>query len=87
MLLEVLNQKPTRVVFILWGGSARAKARLVDRSRHCVIESAHPTARVNAHDPFLGSRPFSKANACLEAADLVPINWASISEPPAADFT
>lgn len=79
-VLDVLNQKPARVVFILWGGSARAKARLIDKSWHCVIQSAHPTARPNAHDPFLGSRPFSRANACLEAAGLEPINWASVSE-------
>lgn len=78
-----MNQKLTRVVFILWGTAARAKKSLIDTERHRVVESAHPTSRANAHHAFIGSRPFSKANALLEEAGLEPIDWAMmIAEPP-----
>lgn len=80
-VISVINDKPTPVVFMLWGGSARAKKELIDTGRHCVIEAAHPAARANARDPFLGSRPFSRANRFLEDTGQVPINWTSVSRP------
>ncbi|MGD8201356.1 uracil-DNA glycosylase [Ornithinimicrobium sp. W1679] len=80
-VISVVNDKPTPVVFMLWGGSARAKKELIDTGRHCVIEAAHPAARANARDPFLGSRPFSRANRFLEDTGQVPINWTSACRP------
>jgi uracil-DNA glycosylase len=62
------------VVFILWGASARRKKALVDRSRHTVIESAHPSP-LSAHNGFFGSRPFSRANEALVAAGREPVDW------------
>lgn len=79
-VISVINAKPTPVVFMLWGGSARVKKELID-TRHCVIEAAHPAARANARDPFLGSRPFSRANRFLEDTGQVPINWSSVCRP------
>ncbi len=73
-VIEVVNAKPERVVFVLWGSKARAKAANVDRTRHVVIESAHPSP-LSAHNGFFGSRPFSRANAALEEAGLPPIDW------------
>ena len=63
--IRVVNEKPERVVFILWGGSARRKRSLVDTSRHVVLESAHPSP-LSASGGFFGSRPFSRANDALE---------------------
>jgi uracil-DNA glycosylase len=77
-VLRAVNAKPHRVVFLLWGASARKKASLVDRSRHVVIESAHPSP-LSAHNGFFGSRPFSRTNAALAEAGLEPIDW---SIPP-----
>ena len=74
-VLRAVNAKQHRVVFLLWGASARKKATLVDRSRHVVIESAHPSP-LSAHNGFFGSRPFSRANAALVEAGLDPIDWA-----------
>ena len=54
-----MNAKPERVVFILWGASARKKKALIDTSRHVIIESAHPSP-LSAHNGFFGSRPFSR---------------------------
>jgi uracil-DNA glycosylase len=73
-VIRAVNAKPERVVFMLWGGYARKKKALIDTTRHVVIESAHPSP-LSAHNGFLGSRPFSKANAALEEAGLPPVNW------------
>ncbi len=62
------------VAFLLWGDKARAKRALID-ARHLVVESAHPSP-LAARGDFIGSRPFSRANAALAAAGLEPIGWA-----------
>lgn len=73
-VIRAVADKPDRVVFILWGAAARRKAALIDTSRHVVIESAHPSP-LSASNGFFGSRPFSRTNAALEAADRPPIDW------------
>lgn len=73
-VIEVVNDKPERVVFVLWGSSARRKKCLIDTSRHVVIESAHPSP-LSAHRGFFGSRPFSRANAALVEAGRDPVDW------------
>ena len=60
-MLRAVNAKQERVVFILWGTSARRKRALIDTTRHVVIE-AHPSP-LSAANGFFGSRPFSWANA------------------------
>jgi uracil-DNA glycosylase len=73
-VIQAVNDKPERVVFILWGAYARRKKPLVDLSRHVVIESAHPSP-LSAANGFFGSRPFSRANTALEAAGRPPVDW------------
>jgi uracil-DNA glycosylase len=73
-VLKVVNEKPERVVFILWGASARRKKALIDTSRHVIVESAHPSP-LSASNGFFGSRPFSRANAALVDAGREPIDW------------
>ncbi|MFC6051243.1 uracil-DNA glycosylase, partial [Methylobacterium hispanicum] len=68
------SARPEPSVFLLWGAQARARAALIDRDRHAVIESGHPSPLNRARD-FPGSRPFQKANAWLEARGLQPIDW------------
>ncbi len=79
-VLKAVNTKPERVVFILWGASARKKKALIDTSRHVVIESPHPSP-LSASSGFFGSRPFSRANAALVEAGRTPIDW-SLPEQP-----
>jgi uracil-DNA glycosylase len=69
-----LNDQPARVVFALWGASARRKAPLVSAAQHVVLEAGHPSP-VNVRG-FLGSRPFSAVNAALTEAGREPIRWA-----------
>ncbi len=75
-VIRAVNDKPERVVFILWGSSARHKKCLIDLTRHVVIESAHPSP-LSAHRGFLGSRPFSQANRALAEGGRAPIAWAA----------
>ncbi len=73
-ILEILNDKDHRVVFILWGAAAQRAGAAIDTDRHHIITSPHPSP-LSAYRGFLGSRPFSRANAALIAADLEPIDW------------
>ena len=73
-VMSALNEKPTRVVFVLWGAHARNKKTLITQAHHVVIESAHPSP-LSAHRGFFGSKPFSQINSALEEAGLSLIKW------------
>ncbi len=72
--IRVLNARKEHLVFILWGRPAQMKAGLIDTQKHCIIASPHPSP-LSAYRGFFGSRPFSRANACLEAYGIAPIQW------------
>lgn len=74
-IVRLVAQKEEPVVFLLWGAYAQRKAGFVDQSRHLILKSAHPSP-LSAHNGFLGSRPFSQANAFLEAQGRGGIDWA-----------
>jgi uracil-DNA glycosylase len=82
-VIEAVNRKEERVVFILWGASARKKKALIDTSRHVIIESAHPSP-LSARNGFFGSRPFSRANQALVAAGREPVDWSIPASTAAA---
>jgi uracil-DNA glycosylase len=73
-IIQVVNDKPTSVVFILWGAAARKKKSMIDTGRHTVVESAHPSP-LSARNGFFGSRPFSQANDALTRNGLPPVDW------------
>ncbi|MEY4364877.1 MAG: hypothetical protein RLZZ305_221 [Actinomycetota bacterium] len=73
-VIEAVNERTERTVFVLWGTHARSKKSLVTNPLHTVIESAHPSP-LSARHGFLGSRPFSRANAALVEAGLEPMDW------------
>lgn len=75
-IIKVVNAKSEPVVFILWGGFARKKKALITNTRHCILESAHPSP-LSAYRGFFGSRPFSKANAFLTRQGIDGIDWLS----------
>ncbi|MDH4075298.1 MAG: uracil-DNA glycosylase [Acidimicrobiia bacterium] len=74
-VIRAVNDKPERVVFILWGSFARQKRALITGPQHSVIESPHPSP-LSAHRGFFGSRPFSRANEALMEAGREPVDWA-----------
>ncbi len=73
-VIRLVNTGPRPVVFILWGAYAQKKAAFVDRTRHLVLTSAHPSP-LSAHNGFFGSQPFSKANAFLVEKGEEAIDW------------
>ena len=73
-VVKALNERREKLVFLLWGAYARRKGEIIDRSRHCVIESAHPSP-LSAHNGFFGSRPFARANEYLVANGIDPVDW------------
>lgn len=73
-VLEVVNEKQTRVVFILWGANAKKKRSLITNPIHEVIESVHPSP-LSAYNGFFGHKPFSRANEYLKLAGVPPIDW------------
>ena len=72
--IEYLNANKEHLVFMLWGRDARAKAELIDKSKHLVLESAHPSP-LSAHYGFFGNNHFKQANAFLKQNHLPEINW------------
>jgi uracil-DNA glycosylase len=73
-VIKKISARPEPVVFILWGGKAKQKLKLVDSSRHFVITGAHPSP-LSAHNGFFGSKPFSKVNEKLAEWGKPAINW------------
>ena len=72
-VIRTVSERCDGVVFLLWGSFARSKAPLIDRSRHLVLEAAHPSPL--AGGAFFGCRHFSQANAYLTQHGKSPINW------------
>lgn len=73
-IIEVVNNECDHVVFILWGAYAQKKGSIVDRKKHLVLESVHPSP-LSSHRGFFGSKPFSKTNHWLQSQGLAPIDW------------
>ena len=62
------------IVFILWGSYAQRKGAFIDRNRHCVLQSPHPSP-LSAYRGFFGNKHFSSANAYLVQHGYKPIDW------------
>lgn len=73
-IVQTLNEQREGLVFVLWGSYAQKKGAFIDRKKHYVLESPHPSP-LSAHRGFLGSKPFSKINAYLEKQNKPLIDW------------
>ena len=73
-VIEYLNANRPHLVFLLWGRDARSKSALIDKTKHLVLESAHPSP-LSAYNGFFGNGHFKKANAYLASHNLPEINW------------
>lgn len=74
-VIDAVNSKPDRVVFLLWGTSAQKKARKISNENHVVIRVAHPAARANAKSQLVGSGCFLRTNTALRTAGIQTIEW------------
>jgi len=72
-VIRILSEKKENLVFILWGNYAKQKGAHIDRAKHLVIESAHPSPLAGGR--FFGSKPFSKTNEYLLARGKKEIDW------------
>ena len=73
-VIKVLTEQREHLVFILWGSYAQRKGAFIDRSRHLVLQSAHPSP-LSAYRGFFGNKHFSQANEYLKAHGVEPICW------------
>lgn len=73
--IRALNAERENLVFILWGGYARSKAQLIDRSRHLVLESVHPSPLSANRGGWFGNHHFSQCNAYLREHGEQEIDW------------
>lgn len=73
--IRALNAERENLVFILWGGYARSKAQFIDRSRHLVLESVHPSPLSANRGGWFGNHHFSQCNAYLREHGEQEIDW------------
>jgi uracil-DNA glycosylase len=73
-IVALLNDERDGLVFLLWGSHAQKKGQHIDRRKHLVLESPHPSP-LSAHRGFLGCGHFSKANAWLRQHGRPEIDW------------
>jgi uracil-DNA glycosylase len=72
--IAALNDKRENLVFLLWGSYAQKKGAFIDRKKHLVLQSPHPSP-LSAHRGFIGNGHFSKANTYLESVGKTPVDW------------
>ena len=73
-VIRLLNDDRQNIVFLLWGSYAQKKGAFIDRQRHAVFETVHPSP-LSAHRGFMGCQHFSKTNDYLRGNSQKPIDW------------
>lgn len=74
-VIQAVSDKKENIVFLLWGGFAQKKGAKIDRSKHFVLESGHPSPLSANRGFWFGNKHFSKTNAFLEEKEIKPIVW------------
>ena len=72
--MQLLNERREHLVFMLWGSYAQRKGSIIDRDRHLVLSSAHPSP-LSAYRGFIGNGHFSAANRYLAQHGKRAIDW------------
>lgn len=76
-IIKKISDKKQGVVFLLWGGNARSKKPLIDKTKHLVLECAHPSP-LSAYNGFFGCGHFVKTNEYLTSVGKTPIDWSDL---------
>jgi uracil-DNA glycosylase len=74
-VIKIISEKQEHVVFMLWGGPARSKKKIIDFSKHLILESVHPSPLSANRGGWFGNHHFSRCNAWLQDKGLTPIAW------------
>ena len=73
-IIKYISENCSDIIFILWGAPAIAKTKLIDKSKHHILTSPHPSP-LSSYRGFFGSKQFSKTNEILSSLNKEPINW------------
>lgn len=73
-VIEVVSQQRSDLVFLLWGAHAQSKQKLIDKTKHLILCSVHPSP-LSAHRGFIGNGHFSHCNRFLTQRGITPIDW------------
>ena len=74
-VIKTISEKKKDVVFLLWGGFAKQKTKLIDNKKHYILTSGHPSPLSANRGYWFGNKHFSKANAILEAMNIKEVKW------------
>ncbi len=74
-VIKTISSEKEGVVFLLWGGFAKKKARLIDASKHLILNSGHPSPLSANRGYWFGNKHFSQCNAYLKNRGTTPIQW------------
>ncbi|MGX7024877.1 uracil-DNA glycosylase [Vagococcus hydrophili] len=73
-VITELNKREDPIIFVLWGKPASQKKKMIDPSKHFIIEAPHPSP-LSAYRGFFGSKPYSSINQLLKDQNKTPIDW------------
>lgn len=74
-VIKIVSEEKEHVIFLLWGGFAKKKAKFIDLKKHIVLTSGHPSPLSANRGYWFGNKDFSKTNSLLEQVGLKPIAW------------
>ncbi len=74
-VIKIVSEEKENVVFMLWGGYAKKKSKLIDNSKHLILTSGHPSPLSANRGYWFGNKHFSKANEYLDDHGKKPISW------------
>lgn len=74
-IIKIISQEKDNVVFLLWGGFAKKKKKLIDTSKHFVLETGHPSPLSANRGYWFGNKHFSKTNSLLEQVHVSAVKW------------
>lgn len=74
-VIKQISDEKENVVFLLWGGYARKKVKLIDETKHCILETGHPSPLSANRGYWFGNEHFLKTNVYLKSKNITEINW------------
>lgn len=79
-VIQRLSEEKENLVFLLWGGFAKGKAKFIDGGKHCILKSGHPSPLSANRGYWFGNKHFSAANTYLMQHGEVPVDWSEVDD-------
>jgi len=74
-VIKIISDKKENIVFLIWGGFAKSKTKLIDTSKHHILNSGHPSPMSANRGYWFGNKHFSKTNEFLKSKKIKEIEW------------